>query len=351
MRTYRVGIIGCGGRALGHAEAFRHMANVEIAGAADLQPERLQTFCNRWEIENRYATAEQLLEKQRLDLVTIVTLPGPRPQLVELCAAAGVPAINAEKVAAFNVAGMDRMIAACDRAGALLTINHQMRYMEQFVAVRELVQSGRLGTVTFIRAGSRGNLMEQGTHVVDQMLAMNHESPAEWVLGGADGRDGYDRSHTAPSTASASIRFVNGARGALESGMLAPEVDPNGGFWLQKFVEVTGTRGWAGAYVNNGWRAVLDTGEALAGPGAWEPNWIPQSALFRDCLAWIEDRELLHPCRAELGARGLEILFGVCQSALDRGAVTLPLDRERDPLTELKPHLGRATAWSPSERR
>jgi len=104
VKKYRVGIIGCGGRAGGHADAFRHMEEVEIAGAADLQPERLQKFCDRWEIENRYQTSTQLLEAQKLDLVTLVTLPGPRPQLAEECAAAGVPVINAEKVVAFDMA-------------------------------------------------------------------------------------------------------------------------------------------------------------------------------------------------------------------------------------------------------
>jgi len=217
-----------------------------------------------------------------------------------------------------------------------------MRFMEQFQAVHALVGSGRLGEVTFLRAGSKGNLMEQGPHVADQMLFLNGESPVEWVLAGCDGREGYDRPHPAPSSAAASVQFANGARGVLECGMLAPQPDPGGGFWLQKFIEVTGTKGWAGAYVNNGWRAVLADGETLSGPGAWEPNWAPQSALFRAGLEWIENRDLLHPCRGELAARGLEILLAACQSCIDRAAVVPPLDRGRDVLQELKPLLGPA---------
>jgi predicted dehydrogenase len=342
MARYRVGIIGCGGRAGSHAEALRHMPEVDIVGAADLQPERLHKFCDRWEIENRYEASTALLEAQKLDLVTVVTLPGPRPQLVKECAEAGVPVINAEKVITYGMAAMEGMLEACKRSGSLLTVNHQMRFMTQFQAVQELARSGRLGEVTFLRAGCRGNIMEQGPHVVDQMLFMNGESPAEWVMGQADGAEGYDRSHTAPSSCAASIRFANGARGLVECGMLAPEVDPNGGFWLQKFIEVTGTKGWAGAYVNNGWRAVLETGEHLSGPGSWEPNWPAQAGLFRAGLEWLEDRTRLHPCRGELAARGLETLLALCESSVDRKAVLLPLDRKRDPLMELKPLLGPA---------
>jgi hypothetical protein len=172
------------------------------------------------------------------------------------------------------------------------------------------------------------------------MLMMNDESPAKWVLGQCDGREGYDRKHMAPSTCTAAIEFENGARGDLLCGMLAPEVDPDGGFWLQKFIEVTGTKGWAGAYVNSGWRAVLDTGEVLSGLGKWDPTWPAQAAFFRASLEWIEDRSRLHPCRGELAARGLEILLAVCQSSIDRSAVLLPLDRSRDPMRELQPLLG-----------
>jgi predicted dehydrogenase len=339
MRKYRVGIIGCGPRAGSHAEALRHLPEVEIVGAADLQKDRLGAFCKRWEIENRYPAAMALLEAQRLDMVTIATLPEPRADLVCECAAAGVPVINAEKVIAYRMADMDRMLEACRRSGSLLTVNHQMRFMEQFLAVRDLVRSGRLGEITFMRAGSKGHLAEQGPHVMDQILFMNGDTAADWVLGQAEGIEGYARKHTAPNTAVGSVRFTNGVRGLVECGILAPEVDPDGGFWLQKFIEVTATKGWAGAYVNNGWRAVLDTGEALSGPGKWDPNWPAQAALFRAGLEWIEDRSREHPCRGEVAARGLEALLAICQSSIDRSAVPLPLDRKRDVLAELKPLL------------
>jgi predicted dehydrogenase len=339
MRRYRVGIIGCGPRASEHAEALRHMPEVDLVGAADLQPERLNEFCQRWEIEGRYGTSTRLLQEHKLDLVTIVTLPEPHLALVEECAAAGVPVINCEKPIAYDVASADAILAACMRAGSLFTINQQMRYMPQFQAVRKLIKNGRLGDLRFIRVGSKGHLFEQGCHVVDQMLFMNDEQPAEWILGSSDGVEGYDRQHGAPSTSVATMQFKNGVRGSLECGMLAPADDPTGGFWFQKFIEVTGTKGWAGAYVNSGWRALLDTGEVLSGPGCWDPNWPYQAAFFRAALDWIDDRSQVHLCRGEIALKGLEILLGICQSSIDRAAVFPPLDRDRKPREELKPLL------------
>jgi predicted dehydrogenase len=340
MKTYRVGIIGCGPRAQHHAEALRHLGEVEIAGAADVREDRLGPFCEKWEIAKRYPSAAALLESERLDLVTIATLPEPHAALVKECAAARVPVINIEKVAAYDIASMDVMRETCEASGSLLTVNHQMRFMPQFQAVRKLVTSGRLGEVRFIRANSRGSLVEQGSHVMDQMLFVNAESPVQWVMGQCDGVEGYERTHIAPSTCSATMQFANGARGVLESGMLGAEHDAAGGFWLQKFIEVTGTKGWAGAYVNNGWRAVLDTGEVLSGPGEWNPNWPWQAAFFKAALDWLEDRTREHPCRAENAAKGLEALLAICQSSIDRAAVLPPLDRSRDPLREIESLLG-----------
>lgn len=341
MRTYRAAIIGCGPRAQHHAEALRLLPEVEIVAAADPQADRRAAFCAKWEIPHAYPTAAALLGEQRPDLVTIATLPDPHRELVEACAAAGVPFINVEKPIAYRLADLDGMLAACAASGSLLTVNQQMRFMEQFLAVRELVRSGRLGEVRFLRAGSKGHLTEQGPHVMDQMLFMNDESPAEWVMAQADGAEGFGLKHRAPGHTVAALQFENGVRGYLESGIRSPEVDPNGGFWLQKFIEVTGTRGWAGAYVNNGWRAVLDTGEVLSGPGTWEPNRVPQAELFRRGCRWIDDRTVEHPNRGEGARKGLEALLAMAQSAVEGRAVTLPLDPERDVLAELE---GRLTA-------
>lgn len=340
MRKYRVGIIGCGPRAHQHAEALRQMPEAELVGAADRDAERLEPFCRKWEIPGAYPTSAALLEAGGLDAVTIVTLPEDHLPLVIECAQAGVPFLNCEKVVAYHLDELDTMIRACEAAGALLTVNHQMRFLPHFRALRDVAASGRLGEIRYLRAGSRGSLTEQGSHVVDQMLFLNEESPAEWVLGQADGREGFERKHQAPSSTAGTVRFANGAIGTFLCGLLSPEVTPGAGFWLQKFVEVTGTRGWGGAYVNGGWRALLDTGEVLGGEGTWEPNWPAQAELFREGFRWLDDRDHLHPCRAEIARKGLEVLLAACQSSRERAAVPLPLHRRRDPLFELKGLLG-----------
>ena len=69
-----------------------------------------------------YATAAEMLERERLDLVSICTWPPLRPEMTELACAHGVRGIVAEKPMAVDLAGCDRMIAAAERSGAVLIV-------------------------------------------------------------------------------------------------------------------------------------------------------------------------------------------------------------------------------------
>src|SRR5260370_14522176 len=62
------GIIGCGFFAERHIEAWRRIRDVEIVAAADPRLDRAGRFADRV-----YSTAEELLDRERLDFVDIVT--------------------------------------------------------------------------------------------------------------------------------------------------------------------------------------------------------------------------------------------------------------------------------------
>ena len=73
-----------------------------------------------------------MLERERPDIVAIVTKPTGRADLACLCADYGVKGVIAEKPMAITLEEADRMVAACERAGTLLTVCHQMRYSREF---------------------------------------------------------------------------------------------------------------------------------------------------------------------------------------------------------------------------
>ncbi len=79
-----------------------------------------------------------------------------------------------------SLAECDLMIETCRAHGTKLAINHQMRYMEQYTAVKEITDSaafGGLGSVTVV-AGNFGMSMN-GTHYFEMFRYMTGEYPVE----------------------------------------------------------------------------------------------------------------------------------------------------------------------------
>ena len=98
-------------------------------------------------------------------LVIIATTADSHRSLVEQAAASGAKHILCEKPMATAVADCDAMIAACEKSGSKLAINHQMRYMAQYTLVRDELATGRFGPLASmtVTAGCFGLAMN-GSH-------------------------------------------------------------------------------------------------------------------------------------------------------------------------------------------
>ncbi len=93
-----------------------------------------------------------------------------------------------EKPFAASVSDADRMIAASRETGQILTCNQNSRYSPDFLKVREVIASGKLGRIVLIRSAWQhfdrrwdwqtlkefqgGTLNNSASHVVDQALVL-----------------------------------------------------------------------------------------------------------------------------------------------------------------------------------
>ena len=93
-----------------------------------------------------------------------------------------------EKPMALSAVDADRMIAAAEQGGRLLTIFHNMRYWPDFLKMREVIASGKLGRIVQIkitmhrftrrwdwqtlREFGGGALFNAGAHLVDLALQL-----------------------------------------------------------------------------------------------------------------------------------------------------------------------------------
>jgi predicted dehydrogenase len=357
MEHYRAAIIGCGGRARGHVEGYQEArpegACVELVAVADIDRERADRFAAEHAARAYYDAAE-MLEREKPHLVSIVTKPAGRADLACLCADRGVLGIVAEKPMAITLEEADRMVAACEKAGTVLTVCHQMRYSPEFELGKQAIAGGAIGEVYFLRGVCYGNLMQQGTHVIDMLRWFADDAPIAWVMAQAADFDWRERDpgHPAPMWTVGYFAFQNGLRASLEAG---PRYVPAAGTkpgWLNKRVEALGTEGMLDCVVGNYMRLLSTTPTppppAPAGtrhtptPSAWQGQETGVEGWNRATIRFIEDLVRVlreggtHRNNAATSLHSFEVIQALALSVLRGEAVELPLPRDGgDPLGEL----------------
>ena len=120
-----------------------------------------------------YLDYREMLEKEHLDILTICTQAPQHAPITIDAATAGVKGIICEKPIALTLGEADAMIAACDRHGARLAINHQTRMIPSTFVAEKLIREGAIGDLRVARMLDKGgrpagnSLMEMCTHIFD----------------------------------------------------------------------------------------------------------------------------------------------------------------------------------------
>ena len=147
----RLLILGTGGMARAHAENFQAIKGVSLVGGVDTSPTRLKEFCKKFSIKKGFASLRDALEWGKFDAVANVT-PDPvhHPTTMQ-CLAAGKH-VFCEKPLAVNATDAFEMVAAQEKAGLVGMVNLTYRNFAPIQKMREIVDSGTLGTIRHVEA-------------------------------------------------------------------------------------------------------------------------------------------------------------------------------------------------------
>lgn len=351
-------VVGTGGIARAHAEALIAVG-LPPSACADVVPGKAAEFAQRYHIPHAYERVEELLERHRPDLVGIATPPPAHLENIEAVTAAGVRGANLEKPMATDLATADAILDACARAGTLLVVNHQRRFLKQQSQARAWIDAGRIGRVTDIVCGVDGDLLHDGTHIIDLARFYVADDPVVRVLGGLnlDGTNAYGEvsgrwppgtryGHAVDSSCLGQLTFRSGVRAILEVGYKA--VRPNPAYTYSIIRGEAGTIeidtppcGAAGVRLTEYGRAPrADPSIGSRVEGAWEQL---DGELHRLAFGRVYTRlaECLvtgsadHPLHGLSARADLEIIIALFESARQRRAVDLPIERGDSPLEEL----------------
>lgn len=180
----RVAVVGLGGIAKLHFLSIAEARGVELAAVCDLNAD-LVARCSAEMGVPGFTDLKALLADIRPDVVTIGTDTSSHARLTLMAARGGARAVHCEKPMAVHPADAREMVAVCESAGVLLTINHQRR-MGDVLAARRFIENGGLGDLVELRGYCAGDLLGDGTHVIDSLLALAGDPEVTEVLGALD---------------------------------------------------------------------------------------------------------------------------------------------------------------------
>lgn len=150
MKMLKVGIIGTGFGAKVHAPLFQEHPSFEVQAIASVSRGNVEGIRSETGISNVYADWKAMLEQEELDVVSIVSAPYLHREMVIEAFRRGCHVL-CEKPMAFDSAEAVQMLEARDRSGKLGFINFEWRFLPARLAVKEIMDSGRLGEITNVR--------------------------------------------------------------------------------------------------------------------------------------------------------------------------------------------------------
>jgi len=144
-----------------------------------------------------YDSLEEMLADDEIELVVVATFNHDHPDHSIAAMRAGKHVL-CEKPMAASLADADRMVEAAKETGRILTFNHNKRYSPDFLTVKRVLQSGKLGEPILIRITTHsfrrrwdwqtlkefggGEMNNNGSHAIDAALQLmgDEVEPEVW---------------------------------------------------------------------------------------------------------------------------------------------------------------------------
>lgn len=260
MRRLRVGIIGLGHVAqVCHLPGYQGVKAIKIVSGAELKKDLLKRVSSKWGFKG-YTVYENMIRKEKLDIVVVTTGPRYTREITERVAEHGVNVL-VEKPMALKVEDAQAMIRKCEREGVKLFYGESFRFFPTIVRARELIEENLLGDLQLlleIFIGGEGfedfqpygiysdgdpglgpmGLMDHGIHLVD-IFRWFAGSDVEWVFGRGN------RAGQPPGTEFLTIKYENGVVGQLVYNEATYPADmPNEGIFSWGAYSACGVSSW-----------------------------------------------------------------------------------------------------------
>jgi predicted dehydrogenase len=141
-----IGIVGAGFARTTQIPGFRNCPQARVVAIASQRRERAAAVAQEFGIEHVADDWRELVERDDVDLVSVVTPPSTHLEIT-LAALERGKAVLCEKPMAMDAAEARRMTDRAREAGVLALIDHELRFLSSRRRMRAMLHSGAIGTV------------------------------------------------------------------------------------------------------------------------------------------------------------------------------------------------------------
>lgn len=340
-KPLRVGFIGCGGIAQTHIGYLKKIPGVQIVAGADIRPVALD------HMHKAHGVAEDHLFE---DYAKMLATVGKDIDAISVCtpngvhAPAAIAAANAgkdilcEKPIAMNPVEAQAMADAVKKNGVKFVMGFQHRYEPRSKYVRDLIESGALGKILYVRAQALrrrgipnwgvfgrkelqggGPMIDIGVHILDTAHSLiGNPAPVTatgntWTWHGNQPSDvksswpNWDwKTYTVEDLAVGMVRFANGTMLTLESSFVSHI--PEDVFDIQIFGEKGGVV-WSTSETFTDYQTYM-----INATPAFIPQWDMWEYKIRHFVEVVRDGRT-NECPVEHGVMVQKMLSGIYKSA------------------------------------
>ena len=332
---YKTAMLGCGGRARGHADAYRFVKRGKLAAICDMNEERLNKFGDDFGISSRYTDLDEMLEKEKPDVLHIVTTPVVpssderlRYPLMKQASDHGVPAAIVEKPIAVESEDWKQIAKLAEETKTKFVVNTQLDFHAKNLELKKDVAEGRIGEIKFIDASARSTPVEQGGHVLQLVSSYIDNLRPVRVLGQISGKENLNSvSHPCPMHAVAHVLYENGLHVSLAFGTgMAQKASDDSGIYGHKRVFVAGTKGFVHWRFSSWERSTLVGGYEGGPLNYGEQDVVAQANFTEAIFDWLDDENNVHPTHLKQSLVELNLILGIYFSAITNEIIELPFE-------------------------
>jgi UDP-N-acetyl-2-amino-2-deoxyglucuronate dehydrogenase len=339
MKIWNFGIAGAGLIADFHAKAIQSLKNASLKGVCGSNPDKVKKLAEKYGCTT-YSDLQEMLRSDDIDIVTVATPSGAHMETAVEAARYGKHII-CEKPLEISLERIDRMIEAHNKAGTRLGGIFNYRYNETLKDLKEAVDTGRFGTITYasvhvpwwrseayytnswhgtLELDGGGALMNQSIHMIDIL---------QYLMGPVDSLQAYvstlGHQIETEDTAAAVLEFRNKSLGVIYGSTASFP----GQF---RRLEITGTKGTV-VQVENSFKVwqfedqsekdieiLKKFSQIEGGGGVSDPAAIPFEPHARNIAAFIESVEKNRPFEIDgyEARKAVEIILAIYASAKEK---------------------------------